>query len=623
MDTPAPEQGKSDDASAGASASTHSGETFGVPVRGVRVSRPASAETTDETRDTPPTVSLPPMPPFFGGSVPASFCGVFAQAATAPIYWQLLSRLYVATFESDRVRVLKEEALEFARSAWVENCAQGTDDEALAVTIGTATDDGESADQRSLSIELASARSAFDRELAMARYLLGRCYRAGWVHYEYQREFNADAVHFTPAAARTLDTWLREARDEQPPLQGYLLNVRGLLQPATLRERPHVAIVTAQRALREFTRELLVLSQDIARSIDRVLQDAATPQAVLEEAMDRYGRRVSANYHRIKTVENIHRVRVELLQRVDALAQDVVTIDAAATAWVEREGLDVATAAEKIKAAVMDMRERLQLLPALLADLDERNAKFSGAAWRQLIYLLHQDAQLEAKLEGALRALYEGAEEDGIALEVYRFRGLAHHSEEAAPGDVGTDAGITDALGPNDAGPTMSTAFLYRPSAPPVVTTPEPVQTGAGVLSADSAQRLAERLANALTPDKLDAIALAVLGDAPARAMRDITIASEREYIRTVVALGWARRGEGSVRFERLTCRPTAATETVCGDLHCPQCRHRSGPYVLPNGVLVRTAAGRRLKATTAAAPAPPPTAAGIPRGLPLFDTPA
>jgi hypothetical protein len=543
------------------------------------------------------------MPPFFGGTVPVGFCGIFAQAKTAPLYWQFLSRLYAATFESDRVRMLKEDALEIARTAWVEHVARDTDAESLFPLDAATQDDAEAAEQRSLSIELAAARSAFERELAMARYIMARSHRAGWIHYEFQREFNADAVHFTPTAARTLDTWLREARDEQPPLQGYLLNVRSMLQPAMLKDRANVAILTAHRALREFTRELIVLSQDIARSIDRVLQEAATPQAVLQEAMDRYGRRVSANYHRIKTVENVHRVRAELLQRLDAVAQDVSTIDAAAAAWVEREGIDVATAATKLRAAISDMRERLQLLPALLADLDERNAKFSGAAWRQLIYLLHQDAQLEAKLEGALRELYAGPEDDGIALEVYRFRGLAHHSEEAEAGEVGTDTTIIETLHPNDAGPVMTTAFLYRPPASPVATTREAVQAPTGPLSLDAAERLAERLTNALTPEGLDRIALDVLRDAPARPIRDVPIDSEQDYFRTVVAVAWARRGEGSVRFQRLSCRPKD-DEAICGDITCQQCRHTVGRYVLPNGVLVRTAAGRRAASSSASSSA-------------------
>lgn len=535
---------------------------------------------------------VPAMPAFFGGTVPAGFCGIFAHATMAPLYWQFLSRLYAAAFESDRVRILRDEALDLARAVWIERDGRADSADSLLAT------DGEEPDQRSLAVELAAAHSAFERDTAMARYLMGRCHRAGWIHYEFQREFNAEAVHFTPTAARTLDIWLREVRDEQPPLQGYLLNVRTMLQPAVLRERPHVAILTAHRALREFARELMVLSQDIARSIDRVLQEAATPQAVLQEAMDRYGRRVSANYHRIKTVENVHRVRAELLQRLDALAQDGTTLAAAAAALIEREGVEPAVAAESLRGALADMRERLQFLPALLADLDERNAKFSGAAWRQLIYLLHQDAHLEAKLEGALRTLHDDPANAGVALEVYRFRGLAHHGEEAESGEVGTDAGITQALTPNDAGPVMTTAFLYRPPAPPVVTTPEAVQAPAGPLSLEAAERLAERLANALTRERLDEIALAVLGDAPARPMRDIAVRSERDYIRTVVAVAWARRGEGSVRFERLSCRP-GNDEAVCGKRDCPHCRHTIGPYVLPNGVLVRTSAARRASAAS------------------------
>lgn len=558
--------------------------------------RAVSAERDEVPLGGTPTVAAPvapAMPLFFGGTVPATFCGIFAHAATAPLYWQFLSRLYVATFESDRLRVLKEEALEIARIAWVQQAAQ-TEGAEAQVSV-----EFEEPEHLSLKVELAAARSAFEREMAMARYIMGRCQRTGWIHYEFQREFNAHAVHFTPTAARTLDTWLREARDEQPPLQGYLLNVRNMLQPMMLKERPHVAMLTARRALREFVRELMVLSQDIARSIDRVLQEAATPQAVLEEALDRYGRRVSANYHRIKTVENVHRVRAELLQRLDVVAQDECVIESGVAAWVEREGIESSRARETLQDALTDMRERLLFLPALLTDLDERNAKFSGAAWRQLIYLLHQDAQLEAKLEAALRALHASPKNDGLPLEVYRFRGLAHHSEEAEVGEVGTDAGLTEQLDPNDAGSVMTTAFLYRPPAPPVVTAREPVQAPVGPLSLESAERLAERLANALTPEHLDQIALAVLGDVPARPVRDVSITSEQDYFQTVVAVAWARRGEGSVGFERLSCRPSE-DEMVCGDRDCPQCRHRVGPYVLPNGLLLRTSASRRAAAQSA-----------------------
>lgn len=555
--------------------------------------------TSEQPDDVPsPSLALPPVAPLFGGIVPAAFCSIFAQAAMAPLYWQFLSRLYVATFESDRVRILKEDALNLARTCWREHRERRADaDDAIAP-------DADEAEQRSLTAELTSARSAFERDTAMARYLLGKCQRTGWIHFEFQREFNADAIHFTPTAARTLDTWLREARDEQPPLQGYLLNVRNLLRPATIEERPSVALLTAQRALREFVRELVVMSQDIARSIERVLQEAATPQAVLHEALDRYGRRVSANYHRIKTVENVHRVRAELLHRIDQLAMDAALLERAAAAWVEREDMEAEDAQQLLGDALADMREKLHRLPTILMDLDDRNAKFSGAAWRQLIYLLHQDAQLEAKLEGALRTLHAASEEEGIALEVYRFRGLAHHSEEADAGEVGADR-VTDGLDPNDRGAAMTTAFLYRPPAPPTFAAREAVQSPAAEPSLDAAQRLAERLANALTPEHLDRIALDLLGDAPARPMRELAIPDTKDFIRTLVGIAWARRGEGSVRFQRLSCRPRE-DEAVCGDITCAQCRYTSGPYVLPNGVLLRTATTRRSAASAPAIPSRP-----------------
>ncbi|MGH9884519.1 MAG: Wadjet anti-phage system protein JetA family protein, partial [bacterium] len=477
--------------------------------------------------------------------------GLFAHANTAPLYWRILSRLYVMTFESDRLRVLKDDAVEVARAAWVEHrlasAARGED-----IPDVIADDDPTSG----TPVSVVAASSEYDRDWVTARYLLSRCVRTGWVHLEFQREHNDDAVHFTPTAARTIDVWLREARDEQPPLQGYLLNIKTLLAHQAVTEKPSVAIVTANRVLRDFARELAVLSQDISRSIDRVLQEAATPQAVLHEALDRYGRRVSGNYHRIKTVENVHRVRAELVQRIDEISMDSNVLRAAAKDWAEREQAAIDDGIAEMVATLGDMRDRLAFLPTLLRDLDDRNARFSGAAFRQLVYLLHQDAQLESKLESALRRLTAGSSDDrthALSVEVYRFRGLAHHSSEAATGVVGDDAVVdTNALALT---PVGSVAFLYRQPAPSVPVPREPVAASSAALSVESAQSLAQRLANALTPTQLDAWTTQLLGYDAARHVRDIPLASVQQFIRAVVVIAWAQRGQGISRFERLTCQ--------------------------------------------------------------------
>jgi hypothetical protein len=56
--------------------------------------------------------------------------------------------------------------------------------------------------------------------------------------------------------------------------------------------------------------------------IQRVLDDAATAADVLEEGFERYEHAVIANYHRLKTVDNVYRQRSAILQRLDAIDRD-------------------------------------------------------------------------------------------------------------------------------------------------------------------------------------------------------------------------------------------------------------------------------------------------------------
>ena len=528
----------------------------------------------------------PSVPPFFGPIVAPGFLTIFARPSTAPVYWGFLARLYVLAFEGERSRIFREDAYRIGEQLYLEGVDIACDGDEEGRPIGDVLWSETAAELLAEGSTTAAApdsphavEDAQARAGAVARYLVQRCVRAGWIALEYQREWNAEVVNFTPTAMRTLDVWLRESRHEQPPLQGFLVNLRALLAPGPLEQQPADALLQAREHLRAFHRELVGMGQNMAASITRVLREALSARDVLDETLVRYRRRVTGNYHRLKTQENLHRFRNEIQRRLDAVDEQSDILDRATKQLADREEAPATEAAARLRHTVAEMHATLAQLPRLLLDLDTLNARYSGAAYRQLNYLLHQDANIEGMLEMAVRKLAEGdPDEEGLTLEGMQSRTLAHPSEEAGPFA-------------NDASPVAAADYLYRPPVVSIRAAPAPVAQPTARLSAEMLARLAARQASALTPETLNALAERLLGPLPARPIRTFVLDSPKAFIEALVVIGWSRRGSPRAisRFERVTCDPALAGDP-CGDLSCRSCRYHDGPYVLPNGVLVRQA---------------------------------
>ena len=148
-----------------------------------------------------------------------------------------------------------------------------------------------------------------------------------------------EILSFHPYAARILETLLRIARDEQPIFQGYVHSIAALLDPKTFVQRPGVSLSEAKRHAIDLVRELKILERNIHVFTQRVLDEAATAANVLEEGLDRYEQAVMANYHRLKTVDNVYRQRSAILDRLDMVERDELALDEAAEWYASQRGL--------------------------------------------------------------------------------------------------------------------------------------------------------------------------------------------------------------------------------------------------------------------------------------------
>lgn len=323
----------------------------------------------------------------------------------APLHFRILGRLYQHEFEREPFWLVKQVALSIAEEE-INNSELWRDrrEELLAADV-------EDEEQSTSTDEASQLR-------AVARRMIAREERAGWFRFEYRSEVGMLLV-FYPYAVRILETLVRVARDEQPEFQGYAHSIAVLLRPETFSARPGVSIREARRQTIDMVRELKILERNIQAFTQRLLDEAATASDVLERGIDHYRDAVLANYHRLKTVDNLYKWRGEILFRLDEIDADPMVLDRAATFYAEQLRLDTEAANAAVRADLDLMRARFETLQEITNEIDSRNARFSGVALRKLMYLLRQDR----RTEGLLQLIVDGIADDAappVAFDVFR-----------------------------------------------------------------------------------------------------------------------------------------------------------------------------------------------------------
>ena len=181
---------------------------------------------------------------------------------------------------------------------------------------------------------------------------------------------------------------------------------RRCCEPEVFAARPGVSLSEARRNTLDMLRELKILDRNIYASTQRLLDAATTAAGVLEEGLEHYRHAVLANYHRLKTVDNLYKWRGEILHRLDAIERDARALEAAVRWYAEQHGIDAEAARRR-----RGRRRRgccacsSRPCPQLIDDIDARNARFSGVALRKLMYLLRQDTRTEGQLQRIVDAL--------------------------------------------------------------------------------------------------------------------------------------------------------------------------------------------------------------------------
>ena len=254
----------------------------------------------------------------------------------AALYWSLLATFYHYEFEREPFYLVKDVVIDTAEELLSDSLSwRERREELLTVEAGNAA--GEAAEPGGDEVTLLRAT---------ARRLVARLENAGWFHFEY-RSAVGEVLSFYPYAARILEALVRVARDEQPIFQGYAQSIASLLRPEVFAARPGLSLSEARRNTLDMVRELKILERNIYASTQRLLDAVATAAGVLAEGLEHYRHAVMANYHRLKTVDNLYKWRGEILRRLDVIDTDVRAAEAAGRWYAEQLGIDASAAADR------------------------------------------------------------------------------------------------------------------------------------------------------------------------------------------------------------------------------------------------------------------------------------
>lgn len=466
---------------------------------------------------------LQSTPNLFGQIAPDLFKPLAGPLAA--VYWEILATFYAHEFEREPFFLEKPKAVDVVEQVLGASAIWQARRETLLVDeLGT--------DAASMITDDSPLR-------ATARRLLSRLESAGWIHFEYRSTFG-DILNFRPQAARILETLLRIARDEQPVFQGYAHSIASLLKPDAFAGRPGVSLVEAKRATLEMVRELKILNRNIFAFTQRMVEEAVTAANVLEHGLDKYRSAVLANYHRLKTVDNLYKWRGEILHRLDVIERDALALASAARWYAEQHTIDSSAAMTHVHDDIGVMRQQFDALPNITDDIDDRNARFSGIALRKLMYLLRQDRRTEGDLQRVIDAV----------------------SNQAVP-ELQFDVFKCELLG-ND--------FLFTPRKSKPKLQPQPLPPSPPP-DPELRTRVAERLKREFSRSKVNAFVAELLRGKPHATLADAPVGDDRDFVRLIYIAAYGLDGNSPFRFQ-----PAAIREEP----------HHKGPYSFPRGRLER-----------------------------------
>lgn len=278
-----------------------------------------------------------------------------------------------------------------------------------------------------------------------------------------------------------------------------------------------MALTEAKRNTLELSRELKILERNIHLFTQRLLDEANTAAAVLAEGIDRYEHAVLANYHRLKTIDNVYRQRSAILERLVVIEQDEQALQLAAGWYAAQSRSPLEGSKAAVAADLQLLRSHFDAIPDLVAEIDARNARFSELHCESCAICFARTGKTETQLEFIVGALARG-EAPEIEFDVFRCELLAD-------------------------------GFLYTPPTKRPKPLPQALAAPSGIDRAEVYKEAAARVRRLFARRRIEEFASQFLGGRSSASLDELTMEGDQDYIRLLYLVGYGLDGTSSFTF--------------------------------------------------------------------------
>jgi hypothetical protein len=278
----------------------------------------------------------------------------------------------------------------------------------------------------------------------LATHVLRRLIAYGWMDEEEQLDFTrlVTIKSYARPFFEALDATDRGAAVEY---ESHIVAVYSSLVGDSAREHGEHAVLNAHYHTRMLIESLKVLEQNIRGHVQALFDHDQSIPEILRSHYDVYMHEVvDRAYTRLKTSDNLSRYRPRIARSIGGFLKDETWLDQSAGRLAAIQRIDAATARERVRSMLIEIRDDLASIDPILESIDDRNRRYSRISTERIRAQLHADTSLQGRIAAIIGAIADGrlapdpggegdasmhrAHPPGVAIKLHRLRFVADES---------------------------------------------------------------------------------------------------------------------------------------------------------------------------------------------------
>jgi hypothetical protein len=262
----------------------------------------------------------------------------------------------------------------------------------------------------------------------LAAAVLRKLISYGWMDEEEQLDFTrlVTIKSYARPFFEALDATDRGAAVEY---ESHIVAVYSSLVGDSARDHGEHAVLNAHYHTRMLIESLKVLEQNIRGHVQALFEHDESIPEILRSHYDVYMHEVvDRAYTRLKTSDNLSRYRPKIARSIGGFLKNESWLEQTAGRLALIQRIDAATARERVRSMLVEIRDDLASIDPILESIDDRNRRYSRISTERIRAKLHADTSLQGRISALVSAIGEGTLPPGIALKQHRLRYVADGS---------------------------------------------------------------------------------------------------------------------------------------------------------------------------------------------------